>query len=256
MHLYHPQSQVFCDLPGPAPHRTCTRRWSPCFQICAVPRWHLWWDEPTWASRECLQQISGHTHKQRKNSYRTDFHTHTRKSNSGNFMQKFELCMCCIPSADSCISETPTSGQYLPTDKCSHGVEMLLKNFFPVPHTHKSNMWQFHAAIWTASSEQSCTALYRNANFVDNICLLISAHVGRRCSSGPVHHCWSRFNSPVQTLLWRSYSPHEQSHTLTPVHTLKIQSTGSHTAVWTHQNTAHTGSTPEDTMRLPKWQGN
>ena len=76
-------------------------------------------------------------------------HTHTRKSNSGHFLQKSDLCMCCIPSAGSCLSETPTSGQYLPTEKCSRGVEMLLKNSFPVPHTHThtSNMWQFHAAI-------------------------------------------------------------------------------------------------------------
>ena len=139
MHLYHLQSEVFCDLPGPAPHRTCTRRWSPCFQICAGPRWHLWWGEPTWASRECLQQVSGHIHEQKTATE----HFFTHKSNSGNFMQKSELCMCCIPSADSCISETSTSGQYLPTDKCSRGVEMLLKNILPVPHTRKSNSGNF-----------------------------------------------------------------------------------------------------------------
>ena len=48
-----------------------------------------------------------HPWSNKERSQNRPFHTH--KSNSGNSMQKYELRMCCIPSADSCISETPTS---------------------------------------------------------------------------------------------------------------------------------------------------
>ena len=58
----------------------------------------------------------------------------------------------------------------------------------------------------------------------------------------------------VQTLF--QCSPHAQPHALTALCMLKIPSLGSHTIVWSHINTAHTGSTPEDGMWLPKWQGN
>ena len=42
----------------------------------------------------------------------------------------------------------------------------------------------------------------------------------------------------VQTLLWCPYSPRVQLHELTSVRTLKIPSIGSHTVVWTHENTS------------------
>ena len=45
-------------------------------------------------------------------------------------------------------------------------------------------------------------------------------------------------------------------HALTSVCMLKIPSTGSHTIVWTCENTAHTRSTLEDGIWLPLWQGN
>ena len=59
------------------------------------------------------------------------------------------------------------------------------------------------------------------------------------------------------TLLQHFYhSLYVQLHALTYVHMLKITSTGNHTTVWTHKNTANNRSTPEDGMWLPKWQGN
>ena len=42
----------------------------------------------------------------------------------------------------------------------------------------------------------------------------------------------------VQTLLRCPHSPRVQSHALTSVRTLKIPSIGSHTVVWTHENTS------------------
>ena len=41
-------------------------------------------------------------------------------------------------------------------------------------------------------------------------------------------------------VLWCPYSPRVQPHLSTPVRTLKTTNTGSHTVVWTHENTAHT----------------
>ena len=46
----------------------------------------------------------------------------------------------------------------------------------------------------------------------------------------------------LQTLLRCPYSPRGQSHASTPVLTLKIPNTGSHTIIWTHDNTAQTNS--------------
>ena len=65
---------------------------------------------------------------------------------------------------------------------------------------------------------------------------------------------------PVQTLSRCSYSPLEQSHTLTYMYVcmLKVRSTGNHraTIVWSHENAEHSRSTLEDGTWLPKWQGN
>ena len=46
---------------------------------------------------------------------------------------------------------------------------------------------------------------------------------------------------PVQTVLRCPYSPCVQSRASTSVCTLKIPNTGSHTVVWTHENTTHAG---------------
>ena len=36
-----------CAVPALAPHHICIHRWSPCFQIAAVPHSPLWLDVPT-----------------------------------------------------------------------------------------------------------------------------------------------------------------------------------------------------------------
>ena len=50
---------------------------------------------------------------------------------------------------------------------------------------------------------------------------------------------FSQSQPPVQTLC--PYSPRVQSHVSASVSTLKIPNTGSHTIVWSHKNTPHTG---------------
>ena len=59
----------------------------------------------------------------------------------------------------------------------------------------------------------------------------------------PRYGKWSFSQSQlsVQTLLRCSHSPHVQLHSSTSVRTLKITDTGSHTIVWTHENSAHNG---------------
>ena len=49
--------------------------------------------------------------------------------------------------------------------------------------------------------------------------------------------------------------PCVQLSALTFVWELKISSNGSHTTVLTHKNTAHTRSTHQDRIFVPKWQG-
>ena len=56
--------------------------------------------------------------------------------------------------------------------------------------------------------------------------------------AGSVPRCSQGIFLPVIFQCTLSYSV--QSHALTSVSTLKISSTGSHTFVWTHENTAHT----------------
>ena len=48
-------------------------------------------------------------------------------------------------------------------------------------------------------------------------------------------------STPVPTLLWYLYSSHVQPHASISTCTLNIQSAGSHTIIWIHKNTAHTG---------------
>ena len=83
-------------------------------------------------------------------------------------------------------------------------------------------------------------------------------HQGRGCSSvirasdrhaaeaGSIPRCGEGFFSQsqlsVQTLLPCPHSPRVQSHALTSVCELKFPSIGSHTFVWTHDNTAFTAS--------------
>ena len=55
------------------------------------------------------------------------------------------------------------------------------------------------------------------------------------CATG--FFVFSQSQLSVQTLLGRPHSPRVQSHDLTSVPTLKIQSIGSHTSVWTHEST-------------------
>ena len=50
-------------------------------------------------------------------------------------------------------------------------------------------------------------------------------------------------------------APHMQLSALTSVRMLKVSRIGSHSVVWTHEGTAHTGPTLEDEMRLPKSRG-
>ena len=59
-----------------------------------------------------------------------------------------------------------------------------------------------------------------------------------RCGKG----FFSESQLPVnfQRRLSRLYSPRVQSHAATSACALKIPNTGSHTIVWTHENTAHT----------------
>ena len=57
------------------------------------------------------------------------------------------------------------------------------------------------------------------------------------CSKG----FFSQAQLSVQTLVRCPYSPHVQSHASTSVHMLKILNTGSHTTVWTYENTTHAG---------------
>ena len=51
----------------------------------------------------------------------------------------------------------------------------------------------------------------------------------------------SQTQFPVQTLVRCPYSPCVWSHASTSVRTLTIPNTGSHTIVWTHENTTHIG---------------
>ena len=50
----------------------------------------------------------------------------------------------------------------------------------------------------------------------------------------------SQSQLPVQTLLRSPYSPRVESSAPTFVRTLKISNNGSHTIVWTQENTTHT----------------
>ena len=52
---------------------------------------------------------------------------------------------------------------------------------------------------------------------------------------------FSQSHLPLQTLLRCPYSPRVQSLASTSANSLKIPHTGSHTIVWTHENTAHIG---------------
>ena len=65
----------------------------------------------------------------------------------------------------------------------------------------------------------------------------------RNTDAGSCPRCDEGFSPGVNfhcRLLRCPYSPRVQSHTSTSVRTLKIANIGSHTIVWTHENTPHT----------------
>ena len=56
--------------------------------------------------------------------------------------------------------------------------------------------------------------------------------------------------SPASACTSQPPTTHKQHHHQHP------NTAGSYSAVWTHEHSAHTRSTLEDGMRMPKWQGN
>ena len=85
-----------------------------------------------------------------------------------------------------------------------------------------------------------------------DVAQLIERQVGTLLTRVQLHGTASSFQSHLSahTLLRCPYSPHVQSHALTSVRSLKNPRIGSHTFVWTHENTAiphallETGSAP------------
>ena len=81
----------------------------------------------------------------------------------------------------------------------------------------------------------------------------------RNTDTGSIHRCGKgsipQSQRSVQTLLRCSHSPHVQSHSSTSVRTLKITDTGSHTIVWTHENSAHNGRMGSCSLsiRISRW---
>ena len=62
----------------------------------------------------------------------------------------------------------------------------------------------------------------------------------RRVRTSGAARDFSPSQLPVQTLLRCPHSPGVKSHASISMRTLKIPNTGSHTIVWTHENTTHT----------------